>query len=123
MSGGLTAENLLDGAEGLLRSSDRSSAGYWARGSALLARMALEAVLTEALAAYDAGLVRASTRSKLLVLPLLADEALVRRAEVAWNGLSRACHQHPYELAPTRAELEALLDDVRTVVAGLVPAS
>ena len=39
----------------------------------------------------------------------------------AWAGLSRACHQHPYELSPTSVELlgwlgtvEQLLDRVST---------
>lgn len=32
------------------------------------------------------------------------------RAEVAWAGLSLACYQHAYELAPISGEVAHLLD-------------
>lgn len=41
---------------------------------------------------------------------------LVVRVQHAWSGLSRACHQHAFELAPTATEVEQLIDVVRTVV-------
>lgn len=31
------------------------------------------------------------------------------RVSFAWSALTRGCHQHPYELPPTSAELQGLL--------------
>jgi hypothetical protein len=39
----------------------------------------------------------------------LGDAELAGRAGHAWSALSRACHHHAYELAPTAAELEGWL--------------
>jgi len=36
----------------------------------------------------------------------LGDSELAARAGHAWAALSRACHHHPYELAPTAGELK-----------------
>lgn len=43
---------------------------------------------------------------------LLSDTALAERASYAWWALTRACHHHPYDLAPTPPELADLLDAV-----------
>jgi hypothetical protein len=49
-----------------------------------------------------------------LCLPFyLGDEQLAERVSFAWAALSRGCHQHPYELPPTAAELSALLRTVQ----------
>ncbi len=52
----------------------------------------------------------------------VGDEELAERVSYAWAGLSRACHQHPYELPPTSSELlgwlgtvEQFVTDVRTI--------
>ena len=59
-----------------------------------------------------------STRAQLLCLPLyLGDEELAERVSYAWAGLSRACHQHPYELSPTSPELLGLLHVAEELVA------
>ena len=42
----------------------------------------------------------------------LDDDDLAGRVHHAWNALSRACHHHPYELAPTAGELAAWLETV-----------
>jgi len=42
---------------------------------------------------------------------------LAQRVSYAWAGLSRACHQHPYELPPTSAELLGWLGTVDELVA------
>ena len=39
-----------------------------------------------------------------------------QRAHVAWSGLSRGCHHHVYDLAPTREELQAWRETVQEVV-------
>ena len=46
----------------------------------------------------------------------LGDEPLAQRAHVVWSALSRACHHHVYELAPTREELQAWREAVQEVV-------
>ena len=40
----------------------------------------------------------------------LSNRDLARETAAAWSDLSRACHHHPYELAPTANELRDLLD-------------
>jgi hypothetical protein len=62
-------------------------------------------------------------RSRLLVLGALDQSGAAAKAEYAWNALSRACHHHAYELAPTASELLHLLTVVTELVdsrAGLV---
>lgn len=117
MSTPADAELLIADAEAMGRQP--TGAGYWARGAALLARMALETTVTEALLRRDNRLADASMRSKLLLLRLCAEVTVVARAETAWAGLSRACHHHPYELTPTLSEVTTLLADVRSVLVAL----
>jgi hypothetical protein len=40
------------------------------------------------------------------------DEELAERVSYTWAGLSRACHQHLYELPPTSSELLAWIATV-----------
>ena len=62
-------------------------------------------------------------KAQLLCLPFYlqapspksqADD-LARRV-YAWAGLSRACHQHPYELPPTSSELLGWLGVVEQLI-------
>ena len=46
----------------------------------------------------------------------LPDTELATRAGHAWSALSRACHHHAYELAPTAAELRAWIEVVERMV-------
>jgi hypothetical protein len=47
-------------------------------------------------------------RTQLICLrSYLGDAPLASRAGHAWSALRRACHHHPYELAPTAAELSS----------------
>ncbi len=90
------------------------------RRAAWFARSALEDVVVELLRAkqVDVGPL-ASGRSKLTCLEALYREdqpALATRAEYAWASLSEACHQHAYELAPTHAEVEHLVQLVGSLV-------
>jgi hypothetical protein len=49
-------------------------------------------------------------RCQLLCLgDFLHDEQLAGRVNLAWDGLSRACHLRVYELAPTVEELQGRL--------------
>ena len=108
----------LDQARGL-REGLPSGVGYRNRACALLARMALESAVTHRVVTAHPELARASMRSRLLCLPLKAPEDVVQAAAAAWAGLSRACHHHPYELAPTLGEIDHWLSVVEHVVAAL----
>jgi hypothetical protein len=46
----------------------------------------------------------------------LSDADLAARAGHAWSALSRACHHHAYELAPTAVELQSWFALVRELV-------
>jgi hypothetical protein len=52
----------------------------------------------------------------------LRDAELVRGVRTAWAALSRACHHHPYELAPTAPELAHWLDAVDGLIGRLAEA-
>ena len=110
----------------LLERTDPSTAGLWPRATALLARQAIEAVLRDLWRVRAPGVEICSTRAQLLCLPYyLGDETLSERVSFAWAALSRGCHQHPYELAPTASELTGLLlivQDFITRVAVIVAA-
>jgi hypothetical protein len=41
-------------------------------------------------------------------------------AALAWSGLSRACHQHAYEIAPHHAEVSHLVAKVRRMAATIL---
>jgi hypothetical protein len=56
-------------------------------------------------------------RSRLAVLHALDRTGFDRTAEYAWNALSRACHHHAYELAPTISELRHLHSKVADLAA------
>lgn len=94
----------------------------WARSTALLARQALEATLARYWAARAPGMEHSSATAQLLCLPFYTDDpAAARLAHQTWASLSRACHHHPYELAPTTAELQGWLHAVGDVIAELAP--
>jgi hypothetical protein len=58
-----------------------------------------------------AGLTGSSRRSQLLCLTAYLDEETATRAAYLSAALSRACHYHSYELAPTAAELARWLNE------------
>lgn len=60
---------------------------------------------------------RPSGRSKLIVIAALHDPSLGEGAGLAWDGLSRAGHQHAYELQPSSAEVRALHARVAALMA------
>ncbi len=86
------------------------------RAAAWITRSALEDIL--------AGLVRlkgldpghASTRTLLGCVEVLYSDDTTpvgSQAQYAWDGLTRAAHHHAYELSPTHAEVQALIDIVK----------
>lgn len=109
----LTSREILYRATDLLEQPTSETAGLWPRATAVLTRQALERGLTEALSAKVAGVQRAPIRAQLLCLRIfLEDTATADEVNLAWWALTRACHHLSYELAPTAAELRALIDVV-----------
>ena len=108
---------LLDIADGLLRRGEPATAGLWPRVSALLALQCLEASLLRQWESRGLDLRGCSIRAQFICLRMyLGDANLAARTSHAWSALSRACHHHPYELAPTAAELQAWFSVVRELI-------
>lgn len=115
---------LLDMAHRLLRRADPATAGLWPRVSALLARRALEASFVMLWERRSLDLQGCSVRAQLICLrSYLGDPDLAARTSHAWAALSRACHHHPYELAPTAAELRVWFAVVGELMLKIGPAS
>jgi len=110
----MTPDELLDAARDLMQRPGASLDGIWPRAAALLVRQALEAAMAELWAAHrqTAGLSAATMRSQELCLHPYLDPATASRITYLLPALSRVCHYHPYELAPTAAELTGWLDQV-----------
>lgn len=109
----MTVGEQLTWARRMLDHADAATAGVWPRASALLARHALEELLEEFWAVHSPPLVHANKRAQVVALrgyPEVA--ASVTSLRMAHGLLSAACHHHPYELPPTRAELDGLIATV-----------
>jgi len=101
------AQDTLETARSLLRKPEARTAGLWPRAAALLARQALEMALDQYWKTKRPGLELCTTHAQLLCLrEYWEDKEEAGRIHLAWIALSRACHHHPYELAPTAEELD-----------------
>jgi hypothetical protein len=109
----MTPEDLLAAARRLIERPDAATAGAWPRAAAFLARQALELAMTTlwGTKAQATGLNGSSMRSQLLCLTAYLDKETAARAAYLSAALSRACHYHSYELAPTAAELTRWLNE------------
>ena len=108
---------LLETAVSLLGRAEPATAGLWPRASAILGLEALEAVLQRLWRHRGLDLHACTMRTQLICLRrYLEDGGLAARAGHAWSALSRACHHHPYELAPTASELGSWLSVVGELV-------
>lgn len=88
-----------------------------ARASALLARQSLESAVYEYWSVREGGVARCSFRAQLICLgEFLANPRLAEEASQVWWLLTRACHHHPYELAPTYNELQNWQATVERVI-------
>ncbi len=97
----------------LLDRASPETAGLWPRAAALLGRQALEMAVDEFWAARRIPLDSFPTRQQMICLrEYLDDDDLAGRVHHAWNALSDACHQHPYELSPTAGELDQWMASV-----------
>jgi cytochrome c5 len=99
--------DILQEATDLVTGTDWASAFWWCRGAALLSRQALELSLAQFWEAHEPGMERASMRAQFLTLRDVGlDVAVIASGSIVYDQLSRACHYHPYELQPTRSEVE-----------------
>ena len=86
----------------------------WPRVVAVLARHAIEETLRQYWALREPGMERCTWHARLLCLTVYpSNRELARETVAAWSDLSRACHHHSYELAPTANELRDLLGVAR----------
>ncbi|HXB57542.1 MAG TPA: hypothetical protein VN461_22460 [Vicinamibacteria bacterium] len=112
-----TSRVVLSLARGMLARVDPDTAGLWPRASALLACRALEVTVNRLWERRTLDLQGCPMRVQLICLrTYLGDADLAARAGHAWSALSRACHHHPYELAPTAAELRGWLAVVEELI-------
>ena len=100
------AQSILDG-----DAPQRSRMASW------LARSALEEAVRNRLERRGMHAGTASMRSLLSCFEVayLDDPALVDSAQHAWAGLSNTCHHHAFQLTPTAAETQLLIDTVRRI--------
>jgi hypothetical protein len=114
----VTPEDLLTEARRLVEHPDAGTAGVWPRAAAFLARQALELAMAGLWAGQPEadGLSERPMRSQLLCLTAYVDEGVAARAAYLAAALSRACHYHPYELAPTASELTRWLNETADLV-------
>ena len=66
-----------------------------------------------------AGLREATRKTQLTRLPYYLQPRLAREISYVWAALSSACHYHPYDLAPTGAELAGWIDTVVALLAAI----
>lgn len=110
----MTPFEIIDAADAVVEPRHGGSLQGWPRVAAVLGRHAIEEVLRQYWFLREPGLERCSGRAQLLCLTVyLRDRDLGRETFAAWSDLSRACHHHPYDLAPTAEELRSLLDVAR----------
>lgn len=104
-------------ARDLIARPDAGPAGVWPRAAAFLARQALEDALDRTWRRLLPGMDRASRASQLACLAFASpDPELAWAVRSAWHWLSRACHHHQYELAPTAPELDHWISQVEMLV-------
>lgn len=122
---GIDPERLLDPgpplqhADRLLREADPGTTGVWARAAARLMRLALERAVDRHWHQARPELLACNTTMRMLMLETALSRAAARDAFVLWSRLSDATHQHPYELAPTAAELRRWHGEVAQLVGQL----
>jgi hypothetical protein len=114
----MTPGELLAAARRLIQRPDATTAGVWPRAAAFLGRQALELAMTALWASkpQTTGLSGCSMRSQILCLTAYLDRDTATRAAYLSAALSRACHHHSYEIAPTAAELTSWLDEAAQLI-------
>ncbi len=111
------ARDLLTAARITVEKPDAGLDDAWPRAAALLTRQALELVIDATLASRIPDLDGVAMRVKLACLTELTDPTAAHEAAWLWARLSSACHHHPYDLAPTGAELTEWITRVSALAA------
>lgn len=112
---------LLGLAHDLLEQPHFGVKGAWPRAVALLGRQALEEGLDDFWEGRLEGMKDASRRTQILCLnEFIRDRDVADGIKESWSGLTQACHHHPFELAPTEAELKMWLERVDGLVMELL---
>lgn len=98
---------------------------YSNRAACWIARAALESVVDDLLTARQRSAPDATMRSKLTVLQVAYEHEpdVATQAEYAWNGLSRVCHHHAFELTPSATEVRHLVELVEQLTDAAVASS
>lgn len=114
----MTADQLVAEARRLLDETPPGTVSAWPRAAALLCRQALEDTLDELWGGKAPSLRQAPMRAQLTCLPsYLPTPVLACDITFTWHALSYATHHHPYELDPTREELNSLITTTGRLVA------
>ena len=100
-----TCPSLLDHAQAILNGTVRLPQAIATRAAAFLARQALEDTTRALCHRAGANIDRATMRSQLIVVRAFHGDQVANTANIAWIGLSNACHHHAYELTPTVDEV------------------
>ena len=82
------------------------------RGSAFLARQAVEGAVRMALGKRESW--NMTFRSRFILLRLVCPEAMAREGHSLWAALSEVCHYHPYDLVPPASDVQLLLTDTQS---------
>lgn len=107
------ASALLDEARRLLAKAPGDTGGMWPKAVALLTRQSLESALDDFWRWKAPGAQLASRYAQLICIgAFVKDDRVAAGIRSAWNDLSRACHHHAYELAPTADELNRMVASV-----------
>ena len=117
----MTPEHYLDHADRLLREPANYTRGLWPRACTWLIRLAIEGAVDDHWMAVNPAMREVARRAQLLVLEQSAGAETARRVSLLWSGLSRAGHNHAYELAPTAGELRRWEQEARSLVTNLRP--
>ena len=105
-----SAFDLIEDARMVLQRDVEATQFVWPRAAAVLGRQSLEMSLDQLWIARAPGTEACSARVQLICLSSYLEPELAGAVGYAYSALSRACHHHPYELAPSQAEIERWLD-------------
>lgn len=106
---------LLDLADAILDGSTTVPGASAARAAAVIARQVLEDAVERRCHELAGTIARPTGRSQLILIRELGDADVAANAQTAWDGLSRACHHHSYELQPSSAEVRMHIRAVREI--------
>ncbi len=88
------------------------------RQTCWIARRGLEQIVEQLLRSRGFVMPEATMAAKLITVQVAFEGTRIPAlAWHSWQALSRACHQHAYELSPTYAEVRGWLEDVHELAA------